>query len=644
MLSDLNTLRQAIMVVALVGVLLPITPTARASTPRLINDFDGVETSWRLVRRSSGFQLLAHARTDQGPHSGLRCEHVAVQASRGGSRIHLTHVVPPSAAIDEFRASVWVRGNRPGFQLMARVRLPHTLDDRTGQSVSFFIRGEKYTDVGRWQQLSIGQIVDKIAVKTRVLRADPQVGRHFDASAPFVDRVVLNAYGGAGLNLLWMDDLEIVGSVPALATPLRHASHTSPRVQPVSFTAHARNPAAPSLLSIEGNKLRLRGGPFVPRVVTFQGEAFGFLKNRLGFNTIWLSQAANQQQLISAEEHGVWLICPPPDDLRDAPEKYQKVIAWSLGSAHSSIEVARTEAASIRAHDPLKRPIVGGDAGLSQSRSPIADVAIKSSAAPMRARGEVAWLSLDASNQVCWRQLQATVHAAIGTGISGFVFQSDSNLERPGSVRRRDWAELLNLELTVLQPWIGSESVASAPLTERTGDSPIILSNGHALLALLPVSPADSTSTTLWMNAPQHPYLLSIEPCGLTRVAHQRTAGGISVGPVAGEPMPSRVLITDSAVAVHDMAQKLKTSQARWNALLFDEAQAAWRDAEHRLEHSQVDSPARLRLREQLYDIRRGLEVEGTSAVDRKITCRQIQSILTQLERLMTNLDADAAR
>ncbi len=82
-----------------------------------------------------------------------------------------------------------------------------------------------------------------------------------------------------------------------------------------------------------GTVIEIAGQPFFPRIIQHNGEPFELLRD-LGFNTVQLSSAPTDQQLISANDAGVWLVCPPPASLGIVPlgDAHDRIIAWSLGN------------------------------------------------------------------------------------------------------------------------------------------------------------------------------------------------------------------------------------------------------------------------------------------------------------------------
>ena len=82
--------------------------------------------SWRLADFDGTAKLIVHERDFTSARSGEGCEHIRLRANQG-TYAHLAHPVEPAPIIDELVPSIWVKANRPGLQVLARVVLPHRL-------------------------------------------------------------------------------------------------------------------------------------------------------------------------------------------------------------------------------------------------------------------------------------------------------------------------------------------------------------------------------------------------------------------------------------------------------------------------------------------------------------------------------------
>ncbi len=190
--------------------------------------FEGPKPSWRVLGGDGQYAVRVHQRTDQASHTGRRSEWLQVWGN-GGTFIHAEHPVGRARVIEDLRICVWVRADRPGIELLARIVLPATNDPRTGKPLATLVAGNSYRNVGRWQELRIDELPTLLARQVRALRIQygPQVG----AQGAYLDGILLNLYGGPGVTNVWIDDLDVAGYVPitadaAAASPAQsHGAH-----------------------------------------------------------------------------------------------------------------------------------------------------------------------------------------------------------------------------------------------------------------------------------------------------------------------------------------------------------------------------------------------------------------------------------
>ncbi|MFO0901974.1 MAG: hypothetical protein U0939_03175 [Pirellulales bacterium] len=372
--------------VAAVAVAVALAPlVARADT---VETFEGPDVSWRLSESDCQAQAVVHQRRLQGAHSGQGCEYIRLLHGQG-SAIYLTHRIDPSPIIAEWSPRLWLKSDRPGLQMMARVVLPRTLDPRTGRPLTTFLFGNSYSETTLWQLMKIDAPVLALERQVRALRS--QWGRQIDARQAYVDMLVLNAYAHGGATQIWIDDLEVLGHVdirvapaaipfsarpdaaspdsvrldaprPSLGSPppdslphqpgpLAAAAPPSRPIQQVSWEDPASAPSSPprsaAPVRLEGALLTVENRPFLPRVIRWRGEPFDWLQE-LGFNTLLLADRPTPEQIAEARRRGLWLMTPPPRRApQDAaapdappsllpvvhPEDEDRILAWHVGEA-----------------------------------------------------------------------------------------------------------------------------------------------------------------------------------------------------------------------------------------------------------------------------------------------------------------------
>jgi hypothetical protein len=505
-------------------------PTQRAQAQTAWSEgFEGPDPSWREVGGDARYRVLQHQRVRGQAHSGQGCEWLQLVGDNG-TTIFISHDVGRPRVIDELLPSVWVRADRAGLQLAVDIILPRVIDPRTGKPMFARVFGTSYSEAGRWQQLRIEGIPRLLTRQLWALRA--QMGPNVDGREAYVDRVLLNVYGGPGVTNVWIDDLEIAGFVAA--TPVSAGLAPRPAtMRPVSGeaispsslpgpTVGASQPRAGIQLS--GSVLLADGQPLFPRVVQYQGEPLPLLK-QLGFNALWMQQLPTAEFRQEAQRLGLWLICPPPPPHADAvgswptglgqfgPE-FQQVLAWDLGSDLVGEQLATTKswADQVRMADAhQRRPLICSPRndlrGYSRqvdlllidrrplgSSMELADYGAWVRRQPLLARpGTPVWTTVQTQpseglrrqlaalepgrplpSTVAGEQMRLLVYTAISAGSRGLLFLSQSplNATDPETRQRAMDLELLNLELQLIEPWAAGGTfvtTAETNLPEVTG-------------------------------------------------------------------------------------------------------------------------------------------------------------------------------
>src|SRR5437868_13556837 len=87
------------------------------------NGFEAREIAWRKGTADAHDRELAHEITDTTAHRGQYCEHLQLTAEQGSS-IYYYYPMSRAPICDDLTASVCIKANRPGLQLMARLVLP----------------------------------------------------------------------------------------------------------------------------------------------------------------------------------------------------------------------------------------------------------------------------------------------------------------------------------------------------------------------------------------------------------------------------------------------------------------------------------------------------------------------------------------
>lgn len=583
-----------------------------------IDDFEGVQPSWRVSHSRSSMGTKSHSRTDYAAHSGRRSEYIAVFGKRGGERILATHPIPPSAAINELRISLWIRGTRPGYQLMARVRLPRTRD-ANGEPASFYVYGDTYTDVGSWQELVVGEFEQRVSESARVERIAR--GKRVDHAEAYVDQIAVNLFGGAGLNRVWLDDLSLDAAVMAIPPKRDHALVTASAELPISA---AETPS--------------RRVGWIARAITHHGEPFDLLKE-IGFNTIWLTEVATEEQLDAARQLGIWLICPPPSYAAGFA-RFDRVVAWSFDAEPSGVERAVERISEIRQSDMASRPVVGIACREQSSSDEILDIVVTPSPHCL-SHPTSSWASLGTPlvSTSRWLPLRQQLRKAITDGSQGFLLQTATSLASTDAVHARNVAELMNNEVKMLRPWIAEGSpmrIESQHTNPRSRGGLRGLSNRHSDIAF--VEPGSFRSelgseNELEIPSSHHRAVFRMEPGGLSPVDSRRVPGGICVS--LGPDKPDGILlITDRPSIIEATARYLGRIGPRTNKLLVDVIRAELLELDRRLQHSVENATLRSHWRQEVHGLHDRIAPLLDGGAANIVSFRQLDHVLGQLERV----------
>ncbi|MHB8862790.1 MAG: hypothetical protein ACYC6N_10315 [Pirellulaceae bacterium] len=580
--------------------------------PQFVEPHEAPEKSWRMAEHDGSLRLSRHARTFEQAHAGQASELVQFHAGPG-TYAHLVHDIPASRVIEELQISLWVKSNRAGLQLAARVVLPRTKDPRTGDPLTTLIRGGSYTQAGTWQKLTIDQPALLVARQTPLLRSQRAI--EISDREAYIDMVVLNAYGGTGQTDLWIDDLEVSGQVSTGISTERPPGPDGPARWTAAGEAIVSGAGAGPPPALHGSVLVIQGRPKLVRAIDYNGEAFAWLKSQ-GFNAVRLLSPPTSTQLHESEASGLHLIAPPP--LNQSPSEYgtnvAQILAWDLGESISSelIEPTRRLATRLQSvPEPHRRPTICLPRDDIWQYSRIADLVVLDPPGPhgslpladfghwylQRVRlmrtGSQFWASVRTQTHptvmeqarlmgdeasVAWtlepEQIQLLAYHAIASGARGLWFRSESRLDATDrqTLLRAKTLAWLNAELQMLEAWAAT-GTHEAEL--KTGDRSVrasVLQTDRSRLLLVIRSFADQQFVagtvdhrTVSLEIPGVPatdeaYRLAEN--GLQRIRQERNAGmHITLEPFTHV---SAIVLTQDSLVINFLALELnKTRRLR---------------------------------------------------------------------------------
>src|SRR5204863_204368 len=110
---------------------------------------------WGIGTTDAKNESAIHVNTDQGAYSGLQSQ-LAYLKVLSGTQILFQYPLGKAYITDELNGGLWIKANRPGVELKARVILPNERDERVIEApLHTFLGGDTYQNAGRWQRLSL---------------------------------------------------------------------------------------------------------------------------------------------------------------------------------------------------------------------------------------------------------------------------------------------------------------------------------------------------------------------------------------------------------------------------------------------------------------------------------------------------------
>jgi hypothetical protein len=588
-----------------------------------VESFETPEKTWRMADHDCTVNLQQHARVYGQAHAGQACEYLQFRAGTG-TFAHLIHDIPASRVIGELNISLWIKSNRPGLQLAARVILPRSKDPRTGAPLTALIRGNSYSQAGVWQKLTLDQVDLLVSRQLPLLRS--QLAADVSDREAYIDLVVLNGYGGTGQSEIWIDDLEVACAGSTDISPVRTPGEPPPETAVTSSSAISSSvtdppqngPAAQDQSARDQSTISLGGRPRLVRAIDYNGEPFAYLKS-LGFHAVRLLAPPTPTQLQEAEASEMRLIVPPPlGNATGEPSADEHVtLAWDLGDSVTTelLEPTRRLATQLQAvPDSRRRPMLCLPREGVWHFSRLVDLIVLEPPCPQsslpleqlgdwylqRARlmrpGTPFWASIRTQMHPSIReqmqafgdtspvsatlepeQIQLLTYHAIASGARGLWFRSESRLDatdRQTQLRAKA-LEYLNLELQRIEAWAATGTHESEIATsDPTVRASLLKTDRSRLLVVIRklrdqqyiAGREDARPITLEISGvPTTDEAYLIGETGLQRLRHERNAGMLITLPPPAQV--SLVVLTQDSLAVNFLAMEINKTRPRRDAL-----------------------------------------------------------------------------
>jgi hypothetical protein len=338
----------------------------RADAPALRDGFETPEPVWESEHTDSVVRLLEHDRSQRAAHGGRLSEHFHFEAG-AGSQFFVSYATPKIQVSDDLKVGLYVRADRAGARLYARIVLPADVDPETKAPSFVLVPGTIFDQVDRWQKLELVQMMPAIERQARVLRVSTR--RPVKLEGAYLERVVVNLLGSPGESNVFLDDLEIE-PVPESALAGRLAAEGPPsgigsRPKTPSGNTKAKTTAlAP--VRLERNLLEKRAPdgayrPWFPTAIDAPGASAIKLRDA-GFDVLIDSMKTDPSKLRAAVERGALIMArlgaasgglrPQQivDEINSHPLR-SSVAFWYLGDQlgrRRAIEAREEELASVR--------------------------------------------------------------------------------------------------------------------------------------------------------------------------------------------------------------------------------------------------------------------------------------------------------
>lgn len=330
------------------------------------NRFESTNTAWVKGSADAPYTELIHAMSDQNAHDGQRSEYIQIDAQQG-SQVNYVYRTGRAPISDELTISLWVKANRPGVKLSARVVLPHerdpnNLDDR----LTTVIHGDVCREGGRWKLLNISRPLALAKQQQQLLQA--QLRRAVNFTDAYIDALILNVCTGPGKSEAWIDDLAIG---PVLDPLPANQQLVTPETPPLIPKGARRT----EMVEFNGAHVLVDGKRFFFRGIRHTDTPLRELR-KAGFNTLFIEPSADQALVQEASDLKFWLVPSLPvatevnhlvseqnlaRDVRRFAD-IDSLLFWNLGNALAYEQTALVSRSAQLVRGVDRRRPLGGDA------------------------------------------------------------------------------------------------------------------------------------------------------------------------------------------------------------------------------------------------------------------------------------------
>jgi hypothetical protein len=280
--------------------------------PNVLRDgFETPKVSWRQEDTDATVKIFAQERTRRAAHEGQYSEGFQFEAGIGGG-LYFSYRLPNVPVTNALKVGLYVRSNRTGAQLLARVILPDDVDPDSRAPSYVMVPGTVFETADRWQKLEIAEMLPSIELQAKVLRASTK--RPVSLKGAYIERLVMNIYEGEGETEVYLDELTVGPIPPTLAANPRAEPSRGPSVRTIADRPRGPNEpleaVAPGLntrIRIDRNRLTKDGYPWFFTAVRAPDADPASLR-RVGCDVLITPKDASEATIRAAIAAGMLLI------------------------------------------------------------------------------------------------------------------------------------------------------------------------------------------------------------------------------------------------------------------------------------------------------------------------------------------------
>ncbi len=364
-------------------------------TSTILDGFEGPKTAWRQEQTDAPIKIFAHERTRRAAREGQLSEGFQFDAGIGGG-LYYSYALPKIPLTGDLQVGLYVRSNRAGVQVLGRVVLPADVDPDSGRPSFVLVPGSTYESADRWQKIGLEDLLPSVERQAKVLRASTR--RKVGLQGAYLERLVVNIYGGEGETEVYLDELSVgpvapdavaeharmirgeAGARPAPGSPARVVAD---RPRGGGEPLEATRPGGNSRIRLDRNRLTRDGLPWFVSAIRAPAADPALIRE-IGCDVMVVPPDIDEAVIREARASGLFLIpelnagldesrLPDPDRMVAEAVAFpwkEDVFAWSLGenlgrsadpeARRSALRRVRDAALAIRKAKPGGSPFSTG--------------------------------------------------------------------------------------------------------------------------------------------------------------------------------------------------------------------------------------------------------------------------------------------